>query len=320
VSTGPAGGEKPTIIVRLHLNVAVGGSAICASRVADRLLFADADLQPLRPFALSRSDEADVLREVRSSAPPARTPVYSGPAWIGGRSADVACWRAGGAYLVSISGLPALLVDEGGCTVMAEPGTTVALTDTLVEAVLGPGLILALALGGTFTLHASCVVSRRHAVLFLGESGSGKSTIARAFTAEPGCELVGDDVLPVEAVATGVHVLPHYPQLKLPAALQYARNEPARVPLQAIIVLAPDAAADRAVAMEPLDRRSGFIELARHTVAARLFDAELLADHAAFCAAAGGAVAVDRLIFPRRLDALPTMVAAIMAHLAALPV
>lgn len=301
----------------LRLGAPAGVERTWTYVVAGRPLIADAPLPPLAPFAVAADRGAGVEREATRPPSGPETPIYRGPGWVGGRFTHVVCSRVGDAYIVRIVDLPALLIDRSGCRVLPDGVAPVAMTDTLVEALLGPGLILPLALSGTFSLHAGAVAREGRAVLFVGESGAGKSTIARALAAARGFTLLADDVLPAEIIATGLAALPHYPQLKLAAAAQHAVTSPARVPVGAIVVLAPEASGCGAVAIEPVGAREAFLALSRHTVAARLFDAPLLAAHAAFCSAAVGAVAVHTLVFPRRLDALPVMVATLTAHFAA---
>jgi hypothetical protein len=229
---------------------------------------------------------------------------------------EVFCERAGETYVVRVEALPALLVTRAGCAVV--PGVESEPVDgTLVEAVLGPGLIVALALDDVFTLHASAVEVDSAAVLLLGESGAGKSTLARALGASPGCTRLADDVIP-SVIAGGVmEVLPHYPQLKLPAALQYAAGKPEHVPVRVIYELQGSEEDVGPTLVEPAGHRDATVMLAGHTVAARLFDAALLERHLAFCAAAAGAVPVRRVRFTRRLKHLPAMVAALRTDLAA---
>ncbi len=310
-----ASATNRTSDLEIRLDTSAHAGPLQTYAIAGRTHVADAPLAPLAPFAVAMPADALFAWPAAPVALGGESPVYRGPAWVGGRFADVACARAGDGYVVRIAGLPALLVDRRGCRVMVEGGAATAPSDALVEALLGPGLIVPLALAGAFTLHASAVARDSRAALLLGESGAGKSTVARAAASAPPFAPLADDVLPCEASAAGLTALPHYPQLKLAGALQYAASRPARVPVRAILVLAPDAVGG-AVAIERLGRREAFLALAAHTVAARLFDAALLERHAAFCAAATEAVAVHRLAFPRRPDALPAMVAAIAAHLA----
>jgi hypothetical protein len=125
----------------------------------------------------------------------------------------------------------------------------------------GPLLILALARRGVFCLHAGAVRTKNgEAVLILGRSGVGKSTLARA---DPALSLV-DDIAPVTVMDGQLYLLPHFPQLKLP---QPFANLPERVPVAQIWHLQTPA--------QMSQRALSAIELApiilQHTVASRLF-------------------------------------------------
>ena len=66
------------------------------------------------------------------------------------------------------------------------------------EVILGPALVLALALRGIWSLHASAAMFQDQTTVFLGESGQGKSTLAAYLSNSPGWRLVADDILPVK--------------------------------------------------------------------------------------------------------------------------
>jgi hypothetical protein len=180
--------------------------------------------------------------------------------------------------------------------------------DIFQEALLGPALILYLALCDTWCLHASAVVRDGRAVAFIGDSGRGKSTLA-AFLARPAgsdWQRIADDILPITAGPAGLTASPHFPQLKLPPKARPSCDLPAQIPLAAVYLLEPVAAEDHdesAVRIEPLSRYQATIALIGHTVAARLFDKTLLTRHTDFCADA--AVPAYRLTYPHRYDLLP---------------
>jgi hypothetical protein len=188
----------------------------------------------------------------------------------------------------------------------------------LLEVVLGPPLLLALALRSRFVLHASA--SRRPdgaAVVFLGDSGAGKSTLAAYLDApaSPGWRRLSDDLTPVRVGPDRGIVEPRFPQLALPAP---AEPPVAAPPLAALYLLAAEPAVGSEsdgvpprVEIEPLAPRRAAEAILAHTVAARLFDAPLLAaglDWAAAVSAAG----VHRLLYPRRREALPAVRAALL--------
>jgi hypothetical protein len=179
------------------------------------------------------------------------------------------------------------------------------------EVLLGPVLLLALALGGVFCLHASAVAAPdgRGAVAFAGCSGAGKSTLAAAF----GPRRLGDDVLPVALDLEGAPVvLPRFPQLKLDPATQPGAGAPESLPLVAVL-LPSRVAADAPSKVASLGQRAAAAELVRHTLAGRLFPPDLLARHMDLVTAFVRRVPVVRLEVPWGEDRLPRVTAAIDA-------
>jgi hypothetical protein len=67
---------------------------------------------------------------------------------------------------------------------------------------------------GCLALHASAVAIGGTAVLFLGESGAGKSTTAAAFHSR-GYQVLADDVAAVRLTGAGPELLPAWPGLRL---------------------------------------------------------------------------------------------------------
>jgi hypothetical protein len=79
-------------------------------------------------------------------------------------------------------------------------------------------------------LHASAVAIDDEAVLFLGGSGWGKSTMAAALHAQ-GHSLVTDDVAVLRVDENHPMVFPSFPQLKLwPEALVSLEDDPEKLP------------------------------------------------------------------------------------------
>lgn len=79
---------------------------------------------------------------------------------------------------------------------------------------LGPVLGFVLRMRGTPCLHASAVALNGHAVAFVGEAGSGKSTTAAAFARE-GEIVVADDIVALTEARGRFVVAPAYPYLSL---------------------------------------------------------------------------------------------------------
>lgn len=81
-------------------------------------------------------------------------------------------------------------------------------------ALLGPVLGAYLHQRGLPLLHGSAVKVGDCAYLLLGRKGAGKSTLAAAFAAN-GCDVLNDDVLPLEIRNSTICIAPGFPGLKL---------------------------------------------------------------------------------------------------------
>jgi hypothetical protein len=179
----------------------------------------------------------------------------------------------------------------------------------LAELLLGAPLLLALALRGTFCLHGSAVLAPEGVVAFLGESGAGKSTLARELV-RCGMERIADDLLLVRSGSPPV-AIPRFPQPRLAPSEQPAAA-PLEAPLAAIYLLGGHA--DRAQG-ERLASVAAALALARHTVAARLFDQDLLERHLAFAASLAAAAPVRHLRYPWRPGGVEIVAATIRRDL-----
>ena len=149
----------------------------------------------------------------------------------------------------------------------------------LEELILGPALLYALAQQQVFALHASSVQlgakSAAPALALIAQSGTGKSTLAQA-AAAIGWTRLADDVLPFSAqLGTQVELRPHFPQLKLPAAVQYDAKAAAFVKLDGLISLERGACTE----VLPMSPRMAASLLLRSTLASKLLPSAALAQH-----------------------------------------
>ena len=172
------------------------------------------------------------------------------------------------------------------------------------EILLGPVLVLALSMQGTWCLHGSAVVFNDKVIVFLGESGFGKSTLAAYLSKQANWQLLADDILPVTLEASGLVGWPHFPQLKLPADAQPGLNWPEQVPISAICLLHPVDAGDQPK-IQLLPGLKAIQSLLSHTAGTRLFGETLLEKHLVFCAQAAEHIPVYQLSYPHSKDALP---------------
>ncbi|HEX2997805.1 MAG TPA: hypothetical protein VHP14_23480 [Anaerolineales bacterium] len=169
---------------------------------------------------------------------------------------------------------------------------------------LGPGLVLALALRAVWSLHASAAMFKQKTVVFLGESGTGKSTLAAYLSKISNWNLVADDILPVEMIANEIRVLPHFPQLKLSMNTQPGAGLPERLPLDKVCVMKL-VTQDAAPELELLPPSLAVQMLLRHTAGTRMFTPEMLGQHLSFCSQAASRIPVYQLSYPHRKGALP---------------
>jgi hypothetical protein len=280
--------------------------------VAHLVLAADLPIGQLQPFAAQAPPTGSDFGQEVFQVPSDDRPVYAGPGWVGGILRRVESRRCRGGYLLRIEGAGEFAVSEDGAqVVLRQPVQGAKLSQEATAAVLGPCLVLALALQGIWCLHAGGAGTERSAVALIGESGSGKSTLAAALArGSSGWRLVADDLLPIRLDSGVAQVLPRFPQPNLAPRFQWRRPAPETVQLAAVYVLDPGG---DEVEVRRLSRREAALALVRQTVAARLFDAELQARHLDFCVEAARRLPILELRYPRRREVLPSMTAAIVA-------
>ncbi len=233
--------------------------------------------------------------DLRSQPHPVRdaawTPIYDGPGLLAGGVERIRSERGDlGGYRVTHAGWRDFLVAADGGTIRrhaASAGGGDEFAFTHITRALGAPLALALALRDIYLLHASGLTASDGSVIALtAESGGGKSTLAAAAAASPelGLRRVADDQLPVR-LGRAPAALPHFPQLKLPPDAQYPAGQAPVVGLRALVELEVDAGC-AAAALARESPPSAIQSLIRATVAAKLFDRELLARHFNACASA----------------------------------
>lgn len=230
---------------------------------------------------------------------------------VAGKEREVQVRAEASNIRLSVAGGSDFIIASGGKTISKagagdEHSTPAALSALDYEILQGPALVLALALRGTWCLHASAAVFGTHAFVFLGESGQGKSTLAAwlAGNGDPAWRLLADDILPVTVEPGGLCAWPHFPQLKLPLASQPGPDWPEQTPIETVCLLS---AVDRrqAPALEAFSTMDAVQSLLRHTAGTRLFMPELLAAHLAFCASAPAHISMVQIKYPHVKEGLP---------------
>lgn len=225
--------------------------------------------------------------------------------WVARKDRSVEVWSAGAGLVLKVADFRDLFIAAGGKAILPVNGSP-ELKPPEEEVVLGPALVLALALGGKWSLHASAASFQNQGVVFLGESGYGKSTLAAYLdeTGKPGWQRFADDILPVTLGEGGLTGWPHFPQLKLPTDEQPGFFIPDKISLDRIFQIAPINSL-KSVIIERLSTNAAVKVLLGQIAGARLFTPALIAENLAFCAHAAQQVSVYRLSYPHRRDILP---------------
>ena len=274
--------------------------------VALQHLGVDDPVDALSAYAVAEESITTFIESPRRrSSNPAHT-VFDGLGWVGNQWRQVTCGRTSSEFTLWIQEIGQFAIEDTGDRIDYYPGACLPNTTSRVEAALGPALILALALHGIWTLHASAVELDGRAIAFVGNSGSGKSTLADYLhhDRESSFERIADDILPVALAADGVEALPRYPQLKFAPSEQPSHGKAERMPLAAVYILRKSASPDISPHIRPLQPSQASLVLIQNTVAGRVFDRTLLARHLDFCAGATRFVRIGELVYPHERQTL----------------
>lgn len=244
--------------------------------------------------------------------------------------------RGGGDYL-RWSGLFEFAVSADGRAIAARP-LDGASPETLQAYLLGQVLSFALVRRGIEPLHATAVVVDGGAVAFLGDCGTGKSTLGAALL-RAGCPILTDDVFVVTERRGRFVAWDGPPRIKLfPEVadrlldggagspmngltpkrlipLDGRQHAAGPVPVAALFVLAPRSSGRRSVSIRRLPAQRACIELIRNTFNTMIAQRDRLARQFALAGRVAESVPVFSLSYPRELGRLPEVVAAIRERL-----
>jgi len=304
------------------------------------LLSSDIALPELQPSPESRVDcrfRMHVAAADRSDAAPTtwfhESRRSDGRVWI-------AIGRRGTARVIRFPGVAEFTISADGHEITGRRARGVPL-DTARHLLLDHVLPRVLDLRGALVLHAGAAATEAGAVLLLGRSGKGKSTLS-ASLARAGFRLLGDDVIVLRETAGSWLAVPSYPGLRLwpdsaltlleqrarsgrvahytnktrgDARRMGAKIADAPVPVVRAYVLEPAPPAE-APSVTPLSMREAFGEIVAHTFRFDPGEREALRDELRTLARIAGAGWFRRLVVPRSYDALEAVLVAIRLDLA----
>jgi hypothetical protein len=206
---------------------------------------------------------------------------------------------------------------------------------------LGQALSFALVKRGYEPLHATSVVAEGRAVVFLGDSGFGKSSLAACFL-RAGHQLLTDDLLLLREGPGGFRAYPGPPRIKLlpdmagrflgkgvtgpPMNLDTEKRVIALAPHQRCVTPVPlgaiyalgsprEVARKQRVRIERLSSRQAFVTLVASTFNRTIVGADRLQRQFHATARLAAVVPVKKLVYPRRLESLPLVRELVLADL-----
>ena len=266
-------------------------------------------LDPKQSLSVSKSMFINESSDTFSIPAPEAVSIQT-TGWVANAQRQVEIWSAQPGILLRVEAGSDIYISPGGQEILleGEPQSDGIVNETDRQILLGPALVLALAMRGRWCLHASAAIFNDNLLVFLGESGQGKSTLAAELAAADytNWRRAADDILPVSLTPDGMAAWPHFPQLKLPMETQPAVELPEQLSISNVCVLS-DAGQDENPGLQRLSASQVVQVFLSHTAGTRMFAPDLLAKHLAFSTLAAERAAVYSLTYPHRMDAIPTI-------------
>ncbi len=247
-------------------------------------------------------------------------------------------WGADDVIRLRVSSLAVDIVPNKTIIVRPQPGLSQVTIDHFLSDQVWPRL---LAHEGSFIIHAGAVRVNGGAILLMGESGRGKSTLTASFD-QVGCALMGDDAIVISSVDGEPRVRPVYPSLRLfpdsiealmPGAItagpvaHYSSKEridvagdqdraAAAVPVRAIFSIGDATAGE--IGIHPLPRSQACMTLITNSFALDPSDLDLARGRLNRASALVRQVPMFEITYPRDYARLPDVRQAILEQVAAL--
>jgi hypothetical protein len=299
----------PPIQLRFYPDWVIPFKDIYHYDLAGRLVASDMALPEITAYYLDRiTSDVENLAECSPYQYPVdehKTIQING--WLDNSWREIEISTAVTGYLLKIDRLFHIHINPQGDRVCLWTDKDEISQRLVTEAMLGPGLITAMAINKTWSLHTSAVSFNDTLIAFLGKSGSGKSTLAHFLSnrEDGGWQLVCDDILPVHQIGEKIIAYPGFPQLKILPSAQPASRLPLQIELNCIIWLDPGYIVDSPLQLQLLSSQATAQVIIQHTVASRLFTLDLLKSHLDFSLNTSLKVPGYRLDYPHDCDRLP---------------
>ena len=254
------------------------------------------------------------------------------------------CGRGADGFVLRYEGLADFIVEpDGGAIACARTAPRLSLL-SLRHLLLDQVFPRVLNLIGRESIHATAVATASGACAFMGEAGTGKSTLAASFQAE-GYRSIADDCLVLEERGGAIIATPGYPGVRLwkdslsalgakrgpimpvaeytsksrlLGAATASRFASQALPLARVYVLVREGKAPTAVPrIEELTPAAVFPQLVSASFPLDIADQEMLTRHFRLFARVASEVPTRRLYLPNELKALPAVREVILQDLAA---
>ena len=243
----------------------------------------------------------------------------------------------GSGYLLRFPDLADFLVSSDGDLVVCHPvpGVSAATIRHLYQNQVLP---LTLSRRGKLVFHASAVDAAGNALVFAGESGRGKSTLAASF-ATSGYPFLTDDGLVVDEAEGVYQIAPSHPSLRLWHDSQQAIVGPetrtadaasfmrkTRLPAGADIPFCDEPrrlrhvyflgdGKEASVLIAPMTAREAFIALVKHSFLLDIQAQEFIATHFDRLSRFAARRMYSSLDYPRKYEVLPEVRRAVLEHI-----
>ena len=249
-------------------------------KLCNRIIYTNQKINALNAFELKRQQSPTLKQDNNNAIDTAESKLmFTGNSWLAGKNRALTCFRAKTGFVIEVPEIANFFIDDDQSGICVLDSKSDKVNNAVFEEILlGPPLMLTLALNQLFALHASAVSVNNKAVLFVGESGFGKSTLAGWLNETTPLTRLADDISILDYENETFRLLPAFAQMKLADHQQH--TDIPFTELGAIILL--NRLTETTIKLSQLDPLNAIQVLVNHSVATQLFDKPLAQQHLAF--------------------------------------